>query len=143
MKKLLVMLFSFFVATAVFAGEGHDKHCTHENCKNCPCEAEKKEVEGQLKKVWGEVRTKLTAGDIEGALAFFDDSSRVSYRKTFSEMEKTDLADLFSRSAEIRLDVLNGETAGCLAFRSGEEVNISYPVSFAKNEKGEWKIKGF
>lgn len=143
MKKLLVMLFSFFVATAVFAGEGHDKHCTHENCKNCPCEAEKKEVEGQIKKVWGEVRIKLTAGDIEGALAFFDDSSREGYRKTFTEMEKKDLAALFSKSGDIRLDVLNGETAGCLAVRSGAEVNISYPVSFAKNGKGEWKIKGF
>jgi len=31
----------------------------------------RKRSEAQLKKVMGEVRTKLSAGDIEGALAFF------------------------------------------------------------------------
>jgi hypothetical protein len=144
MRKLLVVLLCYFVSSAVYAGQGHEKHrCTHENCKNCPCEAEKKEVEAQLKKVWGEVRTKLAAGDIEGALAFFDDSSRVSYRKTFTEMGKKDLAALFSKSSDIRLDDLHGDTAGCLVVCSGEEVNITYPVSFARNGKGEWKIKGF
>jgi len=144
MKKLLVLLFCFFVASAVFAGQNHEKHkCSHENCKNCPCEAEKKEVEGQLKKVWGEVRTKLTAGDIEGALAFFDDSSRVSYRKTFTEMGKKELAAVFSKSSDVRLDDLHGDTAGCLAVRSWEGTNFTYPVSFARNGKGEWKIKGF
>jgi hypothetical protein len=70
MKKLLVLLFCFFVASSVFAGQGHEKHrCTHENCKNCPCEAEKKEVEAQLKKVWGEVRTKLTAAAVKAPIS--------------------------------------------------------------------------
>ena len=143
MKKLLVVLFCLFVASSVFGGQRHEKHCTHENCKNCPCEAEKKEVEAQLKKVWGEVRTKLTTGDIEGALVFFDDSSRKDYRKTFTEMGKKDLAALFSKSSDIRLDDLHGDTAGCLAVRIEENVNFTYPVSFARNGKGEWKIKGF
>jgi hypothetical protein len=143
MKKLLVLLFCFFVASVVFAGQGHEKHCTHENCKNCPCEAEKKEVEGQLKRVWGEVRTKLTAGDIEGALAFFDASSRASYRKTFTEMGKKELASVFAKSSDIRLDELHGDSAGCLAVRSWEGTDFTYPVSFARNGKGEWKIKGF
>jgi hypothetical protein len=126
MKKILLILLSLMLASTVFAGQT----------------SEKKEIEGQLKRIWGEMNAKLTAGDIEGALAFFVEANRDKYRKTFAGMEKDALVSFFSKS-EITVNDLRDDMAECLVVPGGDGVQFSYPVSFRRTANNEWKIYDF
>lgn len=143
MKKILLILLGVLLASTVFAGQDCEKHNDmNEKCANHPCDAEKNEIEGQLKLIWGEMSSKLISGDIEGTLAFFVAPKREKYRKTFTEMNKDSLTSMFSKS-EISLNELRDGMAECFASGTLEGMHYSYPVSFMKDADGKWKINDF
>ena len=143
MKKILLILFSLLLASSVFAEQPCVKHGdNNEKCGNHPCDAEKKEIEGQLKGIWGEMNTKLSAGDIEGTLAFFVEAKKEKYRKTFTEMSRDTLTAMFIKS-EISLNEVRADMAECFASGALEGMHFSYPVSFMKDADGKWKINDF
>ena len=142
MRRLFVVLMVLCISVSAFASSAENQKGMHEKCTSLACKAERKAIEEQLKKAWSEMSVRLAGGDIEGALVFFADSARDSFRQRFVEMGNEKLSSFFSKP-EIRLDRLSSESADCIAVHSEKESKYFYPVSFIRTEKEGWKISGF
>ena len=99
-------------------------------------------LDSLLRSKWESMRSALAQRNIEDAVKRFSDSSKTSYRETFS-IVISDLPDLSSRLGDIQFIKMLGSYA---------EYDLRLPISghlysfyllFAKDGDGLWKIRGF
>ncbi|MEK6743598.1 MAG: hypothetical protein AABZ15_08310 [Nitrospirota bacterium] len=96
-----------------------------------------------LKKKWMEMRESAIAGDIEGALKNFISTSKDSYMERLTRMGATKIAAVFTNNIDLLIDELFDGVAECGAIRVEDITYVSYPVTFARDGSGRWKIMGF
>jgi hypothetical protein len=84
--------------------------------------------------------------DIQGALSYFVESSRAKYEEAFTLLIDQ-LPDIFSVPEEFNLISVIDNVATCesvvVEVVDGNNLPISYPVTFIKDENGFWKIMVF
>lgn len=102
----------------------------------------KDEMNTLLKGKWDGMKGALISGDIENALSYFVGGSKDRYREVFTGLGSK-LSSIFSSITEVKLNKLYGKVAECGAIRTEAGGRYSYPVTFAKDENGIWKIMGF
>ena len=92
--------------------------------------------------VWNEMKGRLAAGDIQGAVSCFSIASRDDYQKTFLSMSKTDLTKFLKNLGPIKQASNDGEKAQYYYENVIDGKTITFPVEFDK-ENGDWKIVEF
>jgi hypothetical protein len=102
----------------------------------------KSELDHLLRTKWEAMRAKLAETDIEGALVFFDESSRQDYRELFNVLSSM-LPVIAQEMSNIELTELVKNTAiyDLRAVRDGKE--YSFQLLFRKDSNGLWSISSF
>lgn len=103
-------------------------------------------LESHIQEKWGAMRAALKAGDIEGALVFFDDQFKEIYRKRFSEI-KSELEQFSFKIKSIYPEKIFEEDARfiliCKEIEDGQELDFGYDLILVKGVNGDWKILRF
>jgi len=99
-----------------------------------------------LQELWDAWKTKMVAGDIDGALAHIEFASRDKYRVIFdvlqgqlagiiSSMQPLEYISVRDRLAEFRLVKMEE--------RDGQMVEVEYAIYFTRDGYGNWMIESF
>ena len=92
--------------------------------------------------IFNSFKTVLDANDIDGAVAFFIDTSRDMYEDIFNAIG-TNMSDYVGGMGELTLESSGPNTAKYeMAHQSGGQT-LYFPVFFVKDELGNWKISKF
>ena len=92
--------------------------------------------------VWNEMKSRLTNGDIQGALAFFSVTSQDKYQQAFHSMSKTELESFLKSLGPIKKSAITNDKAQYYFDNIIDGKAITFPIEFDK-ENGEWKIVEF
>ncbi len=101
------------------------------------------ELKNILQATWNRVKTALLAGDIETSLIEVMDSKKDIYRTMFTQLGINNIQSLLETSTDFEVENFNGNTAECGIIREESDGVYSYPIGFAKDANGIWKIRGF
>lgn len=102
----------------------------------------KEKLDFLLKKKWEGMLTALARHDIEGALVFFRDSSRASFRKQFTFLSAV-LPDIAAELAQISMVRVLGNTAEYDLRTVKNGTTYSFLVQIVIDEDGIWRIRTF
>jgi len=102
----------------------------------------KSELDHLLRTKWEAMRAELAETDIEGALVFFDESSRQDYRELFNVLSSM-LPVIAQELSDIQLAELLKNTViyDLRTVRDGKE--YSFQLLFRKDNNGLWSISSF
>jgi len=102
----------------------------------------REEINNLLADKWEGMRARLAGGDIEGSLAFFEDSAREDYREILQTLGPF-LSEIVSEMADIRLIKMARDRAiyDLRAVRDGKE--FSFQLLFTKDADGIWRVDSF
>jgi hypothetical protein len=103
----------------------------------------KENLETLLTYRWNTMKEALLKGDIEGSLTHFVNGSKNNYGNLFQRLTPERINDIFSTVTDISVQTFLGRIAECGAIRNESGGRYSYPVTFAQDEIGLWKILGF
>jgi hypothetical protein len=147
-RRVIIGMMVFFTISPVFAVTVQNfEKCRNLSNKNFTQRSRTqelrnaKEMEKIFNRIWSAVKTKLAAGDIEGALHYFADGSKGEYRKIFKEMG-ADIDHIVS-TGQIEIESIDDQVAECGVDRLENGETFSYPITFVKDRGGTWKILGF
>ncbi len=101
------------------------------------------EASAPLIATWKRVKTALIAGEVETALNEIVDSEKDAYRTMFTQIGISNIKTLMATGADFELESYSGNTAECGVIRQESDGIYSYPIGFAKDANGVWKIRGF
>lgn len=94
---------------------------------------------------WAGIKTRISANDVEGALAFLESSAQSHYRSVFTSLGPR-LSVLSTDLPTIKLMYANEDWAKCRMDREeivlGQNKLVAYPVYFTK-ENGIWKLTAY
>ena len=96
-----------------------------------------------LQAKWNGMKTALVNGDIEGAVSYFADDTKIIYKNKFSTLGSERINAIFASFSDFKLEVFYGQLAECGAIRVEADGTFSYPVTLIKDKNGIWKIMGF
>ncbi len=91
---------------------------------------------------WGGMKSALINGDIEGAIALFDESFREVYREQFTTLSSI-LNTIGNELGYLRLVAIGDNRAEYEIIVTREGVTYSYYLLFARDNDGLWKIRAF
>ena len=102
----------------------------------------KTEIDALLRMKWEGIKRKLLNGDIEGALTFFDETSRQDYRNLFNVLFSV-LPTIVPEMADIQFieHVENAAIYDIQTTRNG--ITYSFQLLFMKDSNGVWRINSF
>jgi hypothetical protein len=102
----------------------------------------REEMDTLLRTTWEGMRSKLSIGDIEGALVFFNEPRKDAYRKLLNGLAPW-LAAINQEIVDIQLIryIDNATIYDLRTVRKGEE--HSFQLLFEKNNNGIWRITSF
>jgi hypothetical protein len=102
----------------------------------------KEEIDALLRSKWEGMRTKLSNGDIEGALVFLDEFTKQDYRDLFNVLSSM-LPTIVQELGDIQLIENTGNTAiyDIRTIRDG--IEYSFQLLFTKDINGIWRIDSF
>ncbi len=92
--------------------------------------------------VWNDMRSHLSAGDVNGALEDFTGDSRETYYQLFNLL-RNKLGTIAGDLQPIQKIYVKDETAKYRIRRMKGDREITSYIYFFKDEKGNWKIKSF
>jgi hypothetical protein len=92
--------------------------------------------------VWDKVKSRLLAGDIEGALPYFASSERQAFREEFTTLGAADLKEMMTAAGPLTPVFVTDTLAKYRFVRTHQGREFGFAVIFRK-EKGEWKIVSF
>lgn len=100
-------------------------------------------LEGQLSNTWNNMRQALKVRNIEGALTYFTESTRDSFRSQFTAMKK-DLPEIAKEMGEARLVKVEEDSfAECDIRRVENGETYSFMLQFVRDYDGMWRIRTF
>ncbi|MFH1674072.1 MAG: hypothetical protein ABIF87_11705 [Pseudomonadota bacterium] len=103
-------------------------------------------IDALLKSKWNGMKQALMDGDIEGALEYFHEGSKETYREIFSLLQDR-IADIASAMREIDFIYLEDRIAKYRIKREeeaqGQIYHIAYYIYFIKGADGLWKIESY
>jgi hypothetical protein len=100
-------------------------------------------LERQLSTTWNNMRQALKVRNIEGALAYFTESTRDSFRDQFTAMKK-DLPEIAKEMGEARLVKFEEDSiAECDIRRVENGETYSFMLQFVRDYDGIWRIRTF
>ena len=102
----------------------------------------REEIDALLRAKWEGMKTKLSSGDIEGALAFYDETSKQDYRDLFNVLSPI-LPTIVQEMSDIQLIEYTGNSTiyDILTIRDG--IEYSFQLLFTKDINGIWRIDSF
>ncbi|HEY9060837.1 MAG TPA: hypothetical protein VIO64_10110, partial [Pseudobacteroides sp.] len=107
---------------------------------------DKEDIDAKLKVMWADMKTNLTNGDIDGALKNFCISSAEKYRDIFTIL-KNKLPDIALNMPDLDLIDISGRFAIYRIKRNeiinGQNEQITYYVTFFRDEFGNWSLVSF
>jgi len=95
-----------------------------------------------LKGKWEGMKAKLAAGDVEGAVGFFEERSQETYRPQFTAL-KPILDIIANEMGQINLVRVEDNSAEYEIIATRNGVTYSYYLLFVRDRDGLWKIKVF
>ena len=101
------------------------------------------DLERQLQAAWIGFREALGRGDIDGAVAFIHGSRRATWRDMFREVPPASLASAGTVFTDIALVEVSAGRIECEMMREAGGLMYSYPVSFAPDADGQWRLWQF
>ena len=128
MNRKLILLTIIFILSwdfTVYAGESIDAN-----------------IDKDLKAIWVSMITKLSAGDIDGALKYITYSSRWRYKKQFTSVEDK-LPEIASKIRRIEPVYIKDFEAKYRARIGNPDDEYTHYVWFRKDIFGLWKIEKF
>jgi len=99
-------------------------------------------LDGLLRGKWEAMGAKLASGDIEGALASFDESTKQDYRDLFNVLS-TMLPTIAQEMSDIELVEYVGDAAIYDIRTTREGIEYSFQLLFGKDLCGIWRITSF
>jgi hypothetical protein len=100
------------------------------------------EMDALLKSKWGEMRTRLASGDIEGALFFFDESTKEDFRRLFNILSPV-LQTIAQDISDIQFIEYIENAAIYDIYRIRNGIDYSFQLLFIKGSDGIWRIDSF
>ncbi len=91
---------------------------------------------------WGGMKSALINGDIEGAIALFDESFREVYREQFTTLSSI-LNTIGNELGYLRLVAIGDNRAEYEIIVTREDVTYSFYLLFVRDNNGLWKIRAF
>jgi hypothetical protein len=100
------------------------------------------EMDALLRSKWEGMKSKLSSGDIEGALILFDESTKQTYREAFNLLSPF-LPAIVQELTDIHLNDYMENTViyDIRTIRNGTE--YSFQLLFMKDMNGIWRINSF
>ncbi|MDH4266320.1 MAG: Ig-like domain-containing protein [Deltaproteobacteria bacterium] len=100
------------------------------------------ELDALLRSKWEGVKGKLLSADIEGALAFFDESAKPAYRELFNTLSSL-LPIIVQEMSDIQLNeyASNAVIYDIRTIRDG--IEYSFHLLFTQDSGGIWRISSF
>jgi hypothetical protein len=100
------------------------------------------EIDTLLRTKWERMKGALSQGDIEGALSYFDDSTKSGYKEHFTVLSQV-IPQIVQELNDIQLIgmMTNAIEYDIRATRNGTE--YSFYLLFVRDEDGLWKIRSF
>jgi hypothetical protein len=100
-----------------------------------------------LRNTWNDMRNKLIAQDINGALACIHPSSEKTYQFIFNTVDLVNLSGIASNMGAIEM-IYSKDNVAKFRIKRQEDVggtlyDITYYIHFMKDEAGVWKIESF
>lgn len=104
--------------------------------------ASQEEEAAEIRRVWTSFVSNLSNQDIDAAIEYVTEEQKEGLREAFYFIIDK-LPEAFAKREEFKIkeideNVAQGEN---IAYEKGGI--YSYPVTFIKNDKGEWKIRSF
>jgi hypothetical protein len=102
------------------------------------------QLDALLRAKWNSMRNALTINDIDGAVKYFDNSTKDAFRNAFSALSPTQLVDdIAGELNNIQFIKMNRNSVeyDIRIFEDNEE--YSFYMLFIKSEDGIWKIRSF
>ena len=100
------------------------------------------ELDALLKSKWEGMKNALIAGDIEGAISFFEQGSQDTYRKQFTALRPI-LNSIANDMGQINLVRIEDNSAEYEIITTRNGVTYSLHLLFVKDKDGLWRIKVF
>ena len=102
----------------------------------------REEIDALLRSKWDGMKTKLSNGDIEGALTLFDETTKQDYQEFFNLLSSY-LPAIVQELTDIHLNDYTANTAiyDIRTVRNGTE--YSFQLLFTKDINGIWRINSF
>ena len=103
-------------------------------------------LDALLKTKWDRMKEALSAGDVEGSLGYFLETSKNKYRDAFNA-KISDLPQVFTNMQNIEMIYIRDGIAKYRVNREhqidGQSVTITYYIYFMTDGRGLWKIDQF
>ena len=99
-------------------------------------------VDKELKAVWASMISRLSAGDIEGAVGYFTYSSRWKYKEEFT-LAKDKLPEISAKMGNIEPVYIKDDDAKYRVRIRNEDNEYTHNIWFRKDIFGRWKIDKF
>lgn len=90
-------------------------------------------------RVWNDMKARLKAGDVPGAIAHFSITSKDKYQEAFLSLSKAELLSAVEGLATIKPATIENDRAQYYFESVIEGQKITFPIEFVK-ELGQWKI---
>ena len=92
--------------------------------------------------VWNDMKSRLEAGDVPGAISGFSIASKDRYQREFSSLSKAELRSYAKGLGAIKPASIESDRAQYYFESVVDGQMITFPIEFDK-ENGEWKIMEF
>ncbi|MCC7203419.1 MAG: hypothetical protein IT393_12265 [Nitrospirae bacterium] len=99
-------------------------------------------IDKELKSIWSSMITRLSSGDIEGALEYFTDASRWKYKDQFI-LAGDKLTELAAGMAKIDPVYIKVSEAQYRIRTMRPDDGHTYYIWFRRDKSGNWKIDRF
>jgi len=107
-------------------------------------ESEKKSIEREFSRIAGSMLSQLKAGNIEGAIDFFVESSKDRHRQIFNVLKDNNTLRLMADGyMGVEIVRIGDHLAQCDMNRKENGTIYSYGIKFVEVAKGVWKIYDF
>ncbi len=100
------------------------------------------EVVAALESKWNEFTSALRNKDISGAVSCLEDEARPRYQTIFFVLTDK-LPDIFAQPEKLQFVYMREDYAVCNSLVNENGTKMSYPVTFARDRSGLWKIRNF
>lgn len=99
-------------------------------------------MDALLKGKWEGMKTKLIAGDVKGAVGYFADKSKDSFRQQFTILSSI-LSQIVSEMGEISLIKVKDNYAEYDLRTVRDNTTYSFQLLFVRDTDGIWRIRSF
>ena len=100
-------------------------------------------LETELRTAWNGVKDAMRRGDIDGAAGFVHTGRRENWRDSFGQLGPAMSTGVDAAFTDIELVGFEGDRVECEMMRAVDGLMFSFPVSFAMDTDGRWRLWQF